>query len=440
MGIFGKTNPFQVLQYIGAAMQDAAVDSPGGHVEAINASRMAQAQQARQQEVLADLMARMGPQYEEASAPQVGLRSRTTPGMFGASAQTEVIAPAEDYTYQPPRRISDGLNINSPELPMLAMQAQAAGVDINTLLDVMKAQQSKMAFTPSNEMYDQNTGRLTGMVAPKTGDGQILRRDGAGGIARIDNAPGFTDALMRSEAAKTTGVEATKSAYDLIDIPDGNGGSIKMPRAAYLGMIGGGKAGAPGGMGYTPPAAVGAGQVAAATDRAKAEVERDFTRPKAESAMIAMDTKTKIVDDAINSILGTGMISGWTAGAGSMLSGVPGSKAKDLQAALETIKANIGFDELQTMRDNSPTGGALGQVAVQELEALRSTLASLDQAQSPEALTTALRKVQEIRNGAADRRRDAFNRTYGAGTPQGASAPTGPRMTGRNRSRILAVE
>ena len=83
-----------------------------------------------------------------------------------------------------------------------------------------------------------------------------------------------------------------------------------------------------------------------------------------------------------------------TAGPGSALSRVPGTDARDLSAKLETVKANLGFDRLQQMRDMSPTGGALGAVAVQELIALQSTVASLDQGQSPSQLKKSLAKIE----------------------------------------------
>lgn len=82
-----------------------------------------------------------------------------------------------------------------------------------------------------------------------------------------------------------------------------------------------------------------------------------------------------------------------TAGAGSVLADVPGTPARDLRSTLETIKANLGFAELQAMRDASPTGGALGAIAVQELTALQSTVASLDQAQSPAKLAQSLNDI-----------------------------------------------
>jgi hypothetical protein len=79
---------------------------------------------------------------------------------------------------------------------------------------------------------------------------------------------------------------------------------------------------------------------------------------------------------------------------GSMAVKVPGTDAVDLRSQLETVKANLGFDRLQQMRDMSPTGGALGSVAVQELTALQSTVASLDQQQSPAQLRRNLEKIE----------------------------------------------
>lgn len=88
---------------------------------------------------------------------------------------------------------------------------------------------------------------------------------------------------------------------------------------------------------------------------------------------------------------GTNMLS---AGLAEVTSGVPMTPALDLASDIQTIKANIGFDKLQQMRDLSPTGGALGQVAVQELDALQNSIASLDQKLSPDKLKSNLRKVE----------------------------------------------
>lgn len=80
---------------------------------------------------------------------------------------------------------------------------------------------------------------------------------------------------------------------------------------------------------------------------------------------------------------------------GAVMSNLPGSDANDLRATLETIKANLGFAELQAMREASPTGGALGSVAVQELNALQSTVANLSPNQSEAQLRANLQKIKE---------------------------------------------
>ena len=66
-----------------------------------------------------------------------------------------------------------------------------------------------------------------------------------------------------------------------------------------------------------------------------------------------------------------------------------------LTEQLTTIRANIGFDRLQKMRDESPTGGALGQVALQELYALQSSIAPLNPNMKDTELVASLNKVKD---------------------------------------------
>ena len=81
-------------------------------------------------------------------------------------------------------------------------------------------------------------------------------------------------------------------------------------------------------------------------------------------------------------------------GYGGLLKDIPLTKSNELKNTIETIKANLGFDELQKMRQSSPTGGALGQIAVREIELLQSTVASLDQIQSESKLRSALEEIE----------------------------------------------
>jgi len=89
-------------------------------------------------------------------------------------------------------------------------------------------------------------------------------------------------------------------------------------------------------------------------------------------------------------------VDGLTSGVGgAVLSNLPGTAARDLKAKTDTVKANIGFDRLQQMRQESPTGGALGQVAVKELDFLQSVRGSLDNWQSPAELKKNLGLVRK---------------------------------------------
>ena len=102
---------------------------------------------------------------------------------------------------------------------------------------------------------------------------------------------------------------------------------------------------------------------------------------------------TKVVLDKIveaEKLVGKG-----TTGIGSYLSVIPGTSAKELSTVLGTIKARLGFDQLQQMRNASPTGGALGQVSNRELASLEGALSSLDQGLSPDALRQNLRQIRD---------------------------------------------
>lgn len=110
------------------------------------------------------------------------------------------------------------------------------------------------------------------------------------------------------------------------------------------------------------------------------------------------EQRVQMITDSADRIINTvdkaiPLVGNTTAGVAGAVN-IPGTAGRNLENAITTIKANLGFDRLQQMRDASPTGGALGQVAVQELVALQSTVASLDRAQSPEILKNNLEDVR----------------------------------------------
>jgi hypothetical protein len=83
-----------------------------------------------------------------------------------------------------------------------------------------------------------------------------------------------------------------------------------------------------------------------------------------------------------------------TGATGYLLSNIGGTAARDVAGLIDTVKANAGFAELQKMRNNSPTGGALGQVSEREIAYLQSTIGNLEQSQSKEQLQDNLRRVK----------------------------------------------
>ena len=110
---------------------------------------------------------------------------------------------------------------------------------------------------------------------------------------------------------------------------------------------------------------------------------------------------------------------------------VPGTDAFDLEKTVDTIKANLGFKELQAMREASPTGGALGQVAVEELRMLQATIASLDIGQGQEQLERNLAKIKTHFNNWKQAVQQHYEQTYGALPQQTPATPAGQTSTGK---------
>lgn len=147
---------------------------------------------------------------------------------------------------------------------------------------------------------------------------------------------------------------------------------------------------------------------AAAAERAAADAVN--------KANVALDT----IDLAMDSTNWT------TAGVAGVFDWVPGSPPKRLAGYLNTIRANVAFNELQQMRRNSPTGGALGNVSDADMRLLQSTLATLDQQASSEdlqrALATIKRVTEAVRDAYAQDVRDFGVEAMGGG---GGAAPAG---------------
>lgn len=81
-------------------------------------------------------------------------------------------------------------------------------------------------------------------------------------------------------------------------------------------------------------------------------------------------------------------------GIGALGQYLPASDARELAGYIATLKANLGFEQLQKMREASPTGGALGPVSDFENEMLQSVIAKLDQYGDAEYMKEQLRLIK----------------------------------------------
>jgi hypothetical protein len=89
----------------------------------------------------------------------------------------------------------------------------------------------------------------------------------------------------------------------------------------------------------------------------------------------------------------------------------------DYQAAqgmVQSALSNVGLDTLQQMRENSPTGGALGQVPIQQQQRLEQVLGSLDLSQRKEVVEDNIKRVINIYmdsiHGFKEQVEDAYSR------------------------------
>lgn len=156
--------------------------------------------------------------------------------------------------------------------------------------------------------------------------------------------------------------------------------------------------------------------IRAQTDAKKAaesEAKKKSDFPKARDALLNIEAQHKLVIEDIDYALEL-VESAWLAtGLGAAVwSEVPGTPSHDLARILDTIRANIGFDKLQAMRDASPTGGALGQVSEMENRLLQSTSGNLEQKQSAQQLKRNLLRIKQIVTAGGQRKRKAYESDF----------------------------
>lgn len=135
----------------------------------------------------------------------------------------------------------------------------------------------------------------------------------------------------------------------------------------------------------------------------------------------AQEEKVRQVNESTANVIGTidkviPEIDNLTAGPmGTITSKLPGTKGYDVSKLLSNVKSNLGVSQLQQMREASKNGASgFGQLSEKELDVLTSTIANLDQAQSPQQLIEGLNKVRDHYN--------AWKASYDAGQKAASGA------------------
>lgn len=179
--------------------------------------------------------------------------------------------------------------------------------------------------------------------------------------------------------------------------------------------------------GNSPYPQVGARQPAPGgmiTPKAQAEMNatRAESKPQATAAYgdaannldrLAKEVQGIMNDPALAKI--TGMV--------GKIPNAPGSAATNVAAKLEAVKSQVAFAVLQSMRNASKTGGALGQVSNFEEQMLQNNLAAItNTGQSHEAMKKNLQQIIDYATAAKGRMAKAYRDTYGEDAPGSGTA------------------
>jgi len=154
----------------------------------------------------------------------------------------------------------------------------------------------------------------------------------------------------------------------------------------------------------------------------KERQNREAKYPQATAAVKTFESTTDtLVKDLqrLASHPGLGSITGIAAG---RLPGITPA-GREAEALFDKIVARGGFQELMNMRNQSPTGGALGNVSNEEGRRLQAAFAALDRRQDAPSVRKAVVDAIEQLQGAKARVRDAYDMTYEYRQGGGAAAP-----------------
>lgn len=319
-------------------------------------------------------------------------------------------------------------------------------------------QNKPIAAREGAPVINPSTGQIL-FYAPKL-DAGVSPQFSGGRVTGASVIPGYADAVGAIKGAEAGASERAKAGFDLVDVPTSNGGSRRMSRLDALNSLGpqqapqipqGGAGGGLSSIPYIPPAEqrrvagnMDAGltpdgsrpaipsstvlgvtpseaQRAADRERAIAGVRREGEAPQGSQ-------RTGTITDSIDRMItaGNAIINdpalGRSVGLFGAIPSVPGGAAANTDALIEGFKSQISGVVLQSMRDASKTGGAVGNVTEKEWPRLEAMLGALHTKMSPdkfrEAASNIIKELQVMRGRIDDAYKQEFGRTPGASPPR----------------------
>jgi len=114
---------------------------------------------------------------------------------------------------------------------------------------------------------------------------------------------------------------------------------------------------------------------------------------KLDARQVQIDVINGRIDSALN------LVDGWFSSgilAPMMNFLIPGN-AREMEALIKTIQANLSFETLSAMKEASTSGGALGAINTRELDLLGSTIDNLDIGLPDKVLKRNLNKNNKLR-------------------------------------------
>ena len=151
---------------------------------------------------------------------------------------------------------------------------------------------------------------------------------------------------------------------------------------------------------------------------------REAKFPQAKTAVASFETSAEKLAKDLETLADSKGLDGITGAIGGRTPAIT-KEARAAEALYNSIIARGGFNELQNLRNASPTGGALGNVSNAEGERLNNAFAPLKLTQNASDLKVALKRAASETRASAGRVKDTFDLTYEYKTQGGQpSAPT----------------